>query len=179
VRRITGGGAIWHEHELTYAVVFPVGGPLPERCADCYPLLHGAIAAALHRRGATLQRQEQSCGDRRYREEPRCFAAPAADDLILGQAKVLGSAGRLRGGRMLIHGSLKLASNPWDGPCVCGCGLSPEQAREALREGLINALGGEAEPGEPSDEELSTRDELLRLRYADPAWVERREGPRA
>lgn len=178
VRRITGGGAIWHEHEFTYAVVAATGTVLPARSADCYPLLHGAIAAALARRGAHLEQQTASIGDHRYRDEPRCFASPAADDLVCAAGKVLGSAGRCRQGRMLVHGSLKLASNPWDGGVVAGCGLDAGSAREALCEGLIRALGGEAEAGELSAAERQRWRELLDLRYGDGGWVERREGPR-
>ncbi|MFW5845934.1 MAG: lipoyl protein ligase domain-containing protein [Planctomycetota bacterium] len=180
VRRITGGGAIWHDAEVTYAAVFPAAAPFPSRTRDAYPLLHGAIHTALAAQGARLRVQAAPSGDRRYREEPRCFASPAADDLIAGAAagKVLGSAGRQRGERILVHGSLKLASNPWDGPAVAGCGLAARDAARALETGLIAALGGTAEPGQLTATETRAAQDILSERYGDLGWVRERRGPR-
>jgi lipoate-protein ligase A len=180
VRRITGGGAIWHEHEVTYCLAGALGADgLPERARDLYPLIHGAVLAALARREARLDLQSETVGDRRYAAEPRCFASPAADDLVHADGgKVLGSAARARGGRVILHGSLKLASNAWDGPAVAGCGLSWEDAAAALREGVCAALGAPLSPGEWSAAELAETARLRTARYGDRAWVERREGLR-
>ncbi len=181
VRRITGGGAIWHEHEVTYCLVGILGQDgWPERVRDCYPLLHAAVQAALRHAGAPLQRQPDSIGDRRYRDEPRCFASPAADDLVAeGGGKVLGSAGRVRGQRVLIHGSLKLASNPWDGYAVSGCGLTFSAARSLLQTALPTAIGSTAEDGTWTDEEMIARQRIMQQRYGDDEWVVHRRGPRA
>ena len=181
VRRITGGGAIWHQHEVTYSLVGILGqAGLPLRTTDLYPLLHGAIRSALARRGAPLLAQLETIGDRRYADEPRCFASPAADDLVHADGgKALGSAARARGTRVLVHGSLKLATNPWDGPAVAACGLSADAAGEALLEGISMALGEPLQPGVLTAEEERQRDQLLTLRYGTDAWVVHRKGPRA
>ena len=181
VRRITGGGAIWHQHEVTYSLVGILGqAGLPLRTKDLYPLLHGAIRSALARRGAPLLAQLETIGDRRYADEPRCFASPAADDLVHADGgKALGSAARARGTRVLVHGSLKLATNPWDGPAVAACGLSADAAEEALLEGISVALGEPLQPGVLTAEEERQRDQLLTLRYGTDAWVVHRKGPRA
>lgn len=180
VRRITGGGAIWHEHEVTYCLVGTLGRDgWPERVRDCYPLLHGALRAALKHAGAALESQPESVGDRRYRDEPRCFASPAADDLVHGEGgKVLGSAGRVRGERVLIHGSLKLASNPWDGDAVRGCGLTFERAAAVMTEAFALALGQTLTPGEWNAGELAARERIRSVRYGDDGWVVARHGPR-
>lgn len=181
VRRITGGGAIWHEHEVTYALVGTLGQDgLPAQVRACYPLLHGAVLTALRRRGTPALRQPSSIGDRRYRDEPRCFASPAADDLVAAAGgKMLGSAGRVRNGRILIHGSLKLASNPWDGEAVSGCGLDADEARSLLREAFVTALAAEPVPESPSPLELAAHDRILAQRYGTTTWVEHRLGPPA
>lgn len=179
VRRITGGGAIWHEHEITYAVIVVLGQDgLPARTQDLYPLLHGHVAAALGQRRVAAGRQAVTVGDRRYHDEPRCFASPAADDLVLGDGKLLGSAARTRGQRVLVHGSLKLQTNAWDGPAVAGCGLPDEVAAEALRRGLVNALGGDAAPLAWPSGVLDEAARLRDLRYGDAGWVAERSGPR-
>lgn len=181
VRRITGGGAIWHEHEVTYALAGVLGeAGLPERTRDLYPLLHGAIRTELARRGAPLLAQPDTVGDRRYALEPRCFASPAADDLVHADGgKALGSAARARGSRVLVHGSLKLATNPWDGPAVAACGLDAVAAGEALVAGIANALRLTVEPGSLTAAEEHARERILQERYADDGWVVERRGPRA
>lgn len=181
VRRITGGGAIWHEHEVTYALAGMLGRDgLPQRTRDLYPLLHGAIRTELARRGAPLLAQPETVGDRRYAAEPRCFASPAADDLVHADGgKALGSAARARGTRVLVHGSLKLASNPWDGPAVAACGLDAVAASEALIVGIATALGLAVEPGELTTAEEQARQRIQRERYGDDGWVVERRGPRA
>lgn len=178
VRRITGGGAIWHEHEVTYAVVGRLGAHLPARTADIYARLHGAIRTALAQHGATLERQDLTVGDRRYAQEPRCFASPAAEDLVLEQGKVLGSAARTRGDRVLIHGSLKLASNPWDREVVTGCGLDAAAAASALLSGIATALALPVVAGRWTATELAARARIQAERYSDDRWVQERIGPR-
>lgn len=180
VRRITGGGAIWHEHEVTYCLVGRLGRDgFPGTAKDLYPLLHGAVRAALARSGAALERQAASVGDRRYRDEPRCFASPAADDLtVAGGGKTLGSAARQRGERILVHGSLKLASNPWDGETVAGCGLDPATAGAALLDGITTALGLQRHPGDVTAAEQAACARIRAERYGSDDWVVRRIGPR-
>jgi lipoate-protein ligase A len=180
VRRITGGGAIWHQHEVTYCLVGRLGAMgLPARMRDCYHVLHGGILAALARYGAAVALQDRDVGDRRYRSEPRCFASPAVADLVHpAGGKVLGSAGRDRGGRVLIHGSLKLASNPWDGAAVAGCGVDGEVAARALIEGICSALGLGTVDGTITPAEIAAAERIRGQRYGDEAWVRQRKGPR-
>ncbi len=44
VRRLTGGGAIWHHHEVTYALVVPADHPLARPSTGLYQAVHAAIA---------------------------------------------------------------------------------------------------------------------------------------
>ncbi len=186
VRRITGGGAIWHEHEATYCLVGELGTDgVPLRSADLYQVIHAAVARSLERRGIVLHRQSSTVGDRRYRDEPRCFASPACDDLVRtpaaavgGLGKVLGSAARTRGQRVLVHGSLKLASNPWDGDAAAGCGLSFADAATLLEQATAEALGLQPQPDVWTAAEQSARERIRAERYATDAWVVERRGPR-
>ena len=43
MRRPTGGGAIWHHHELTYALVVPESHPLARPSTQLYRAVHAAI----------------------------------------------------------------------------------------------------------------------------------------
>ncbi len=179
VRRITGGGAIWHEHEVTYSILCFPGKDLPAGSAACYARLHGCILERLRQAGAHLGSQGNTVGDKTYHKELRCFASPAKDDIVHSEGgKVVGSAGRCRDDRMLIHGSLKLASNPWDQQVVAGCGLTTEIAREALLAGLIDAFNMPTISSNWTDEEEDSFQELHDIRYGTPDWVHNRSGPR-
>jgi lipoate-protein ligase A len=180
VRRITGGGAIWHEHEVTYCLVGTLGTcGFPGDTRSLYAALHGEVLAELARRGAALSLQRDAAGDRRYREEPRCFASPAVNDLIAAAGgKSLGSAARVRGERVLVHGSLKLASNRWDERAVAACGVTRDEAAAALVAGIARALGAAPESDSVTNAEAAARDRIRAARYGSDAWVVRRIGPR-
>ena len=183
VRRITGGGAIWHEFEVTYALVGTLGvAGLPPRTKDCYPHLHGHLQQALAQCGAGVDLAPADVGDRAFRSEVRCFAAPAQDDLLRTAdgvtGKVVGSAGRTHGDRVLIHGSLKIASNVWDQEVVAGCGLPLAEARQALFNGLRASLTADFVDDDLTDAERAAWDDFHTMRYVTADWVEHRRGPR-
>jgi lipoate-protein ligase A len=109
VRRPTGGRAVWHEHEVTYAVAAPIVAF--GRLRDAYRAIHERLAAALRSLGADVT----LAGDRptiRLSAQPTaCFAATVGGEVLAGGRKVIGSAQVRRGAAFLQHGSILL-----DGP---------------------------------------------------------------
>lgn len=108
VRRPTGGRAVWHADELTYAVAAP--GELLGALRDAYRTIHELLAAALHRLGAPVALApapvtSPSLGS------GACFAAPVGGELVLGPDKLVGSAQVRQGIALLQHGSLLLAGS--------------------------------------------------------------------
>jgi lipoate-protein ligase A len=107
VRRPTGGRAVWHQHEVTYAVAAPVAafGSLREG----YRTLHGRLAGALRRLGAdaTLAPDARPTS----LASGACFAAPAGGEVLVGGRKVIGSAQVRRGRAFLQHGSILLGGS--------------------------------------------------------------------
>jgi len=108
VRRPTGGRAVWHADELTYAVAAPVAafGTL----AEAYRRIHATIATALTALGvpASLasppaQTSALSAG--------ACFASPAGGEIMMGGRKVVGSAQLRERGALLQHGSVLLGGS--------------------------------------------------------------------
>ena len=106
VRRPTGGRAVWHEHEVTYAVAAPLAAF--GRLRDAYRAIHERLAAALRSLGADVTLAE----DRPtvpLRDRPTaCFAATVGGEVLAAGRKVIGSAQVRRGAAFLQHGSILL-----------------------------------------------------------------------
>jgi lipoate-protein ligase A len=104
VRRPTGGRAVWHARELTYAVAAPLAAFGGARAA--YPEIHRWLAAAVERLGlaASLAPPRTVPG---VGAGP-CFAAPVGGEVLVQGRKVAGSAQRRLGSAFLQHGSLLL-----------------------------------------------------------------------
>jgi lipoate-protein ligase A len=107
VRRPTGGRAVWHSGELTYAVAAPLGryGSL----AEAYCRIHTMLAVALRRIGA-----EVSLAPRRTRPSAlhgACFADPVGGEIVARGRKLVGSAQLRQGNAFLQHGSILITGS--------------------------------------------------------------------
>ncbi len=105
VRRPTGGRAVWHADEVTYAVAAPIHtfGTL----AETYRQIHETLAEALrslHFPAALASPPART----RALDAGACFASPAGGEVVLGGGKVVGSAQLREGGAFLQHGSILL-----------------------------------------------------------------------
>jgi lipoate-protein ligase A len=69
VRRITGGGAILPQSEVTYCLIARRGRDIPQRTQDAFALLHGHISAALQAHGVDCYLNPQQLGDKRYHQD--------------------------------------------------------------------------------------------------------------
>lgn len=104
VRRPTGGRAVWHDRELTYAVAAPIAafGTL----AQAYRIIHERIATALGTVGvvATVApaARPESIG------AGACFASAVGGEVVAGRRKIVGSAQVSSGAAFLQHGSILL-----------------------------------------------------------------------
>jgi lipoyl(octanoyl) transferase len=104
VRRPTGGRAVWHGRELTYAVTARVSrfGSLQ----PAYLEVHTMLGDALRQLGA-----DASLAPPR-RAAPvdagACFSQPAGGEVMVRGKKIIGSAQLRRGAALLQHGSILL-----------------------------------------------------------------------
>ncbi len=110
VRRITGGGAIYHCRELTYALIAPAGMlDLPARMADSYRHIHAPFIRVLREFGV-----EAADGpDAATHRTTVCFDSITPYDVSVRGRKIMGSAQRRHRQFFLQHGSLPLEANPF------------------------------------------------------------------
>jgi lipoate-protein ligase A len=178
VRRITGGGAIHHQRELTFSLALDLAHPLyAGPVASSYERVHALVAAALAEFGVEAAVRGERALESDRPDSGMCFHHSTALDLAWDGRKGVGSAQRRRGGRVLHHGSIKLGTTPLEGDIAFvdrqQTGLDARSFAPALRRAFEQGLGVRLESGVPTPDE---RDEarVLGARYVDPQFVRRR-----
>ena len=106
IRRPTGGQAVWHEHEVTYAVVAPIAvfGSLRK----AYWEIHTRLARALRSLGVDAVLAPAHPPIRPSAHPASCFASPVGGEILVNGRKLVGSAQIRRGDAFLQHGSILL-----------------------------------------------------------------------
>ena len=111
VRRCTGGRAVLHDHEVTYALIASEsGGDFGCSTLENYRLIAEALQEAFSYFGffPTLQSGRDRGRAGELSGQSVCFAVPAQYELVLNGCKMVGSAQRRWQGTFLQHGSIPL-----------------------------------------------------------------------
>lgn len=179
VRRASGGGAIWHDREITYALVIPREHPLAHRSTSLYRAVHGAILRVLGRMGLEADRRGEGAGGSTGARPFLCFADRDPEDLVVGSSKVVGSAQRRRAGAVLQHGSILLERSPTtpELPGAVDLAEVPADAGAWLvtfRSTLTAELDLAPIESQISPAEARQAEELERRVYRSPSWTRRR-----
>jgi len=107
VRRPTGGRAVLHQGDLTYAIV--LSGLTGTRQA-VYQTICRFLEVGWRQMGVQLH---YGSANRGYAQNPNCFGAATIADLVMASgAKLIGSAQLRRGTAILQHGSIRLNPDP-------------------------------------------------------------------
>ncbi|MFA6505749.1 MAG: biotin/lipoate A/B protein ligase family protein [Treponemataceae bacterium] len=182
VRRITGGGAVFHQAEITYSIVIPETSPLaPKSILDSYGILCGGVIEGL--RGLGLESS---------------FAP--INDIVSGGKKVSGNAQTRKKNCLLQHGTvlldvdvelmfdlLKVPAEKAKGKLIqdvkervtgvnalLGRTVDYSEAEAAMASGFSKALDAFLTESGPSAVELDRAGEIARTKFADPSWTGRR-----
>lgn len=110
VRRSTGGRAVLHDQEVTYAVIAPVNsGTFGNSVLDCYRVISSVLLKVLKDLGlpAELVPGKQKGGVQNVAKAV-CFSAPSQFELVIAGCKVIGSAQKRYENCFLQHGSIPL-----------------------------------------------------------------------
>jgi lipoate-protein ligase A len=174
VRRPSGGAALVHHHEITYALAVPpgkewhAGGPW-------MPRMHGMIARAIAECGVQLL--PVTAVDAVKHGEVLCFQQLTPGDLIGDGSKVVGSAQRKYCGALLQHGSI-LIRRSHHAPALPGiedltaCLLPVKWA--AVEHEFWLETNWNLTPATFTDDERMAIAALVREKYGTPEWNERR-----
>ena len=183
VRRPTGGRAVWHAGELTYAVAAPAEelGSL----RDAYVAIHLVLRDAIRRLGARAELAP--LGRARGVDAGACFASPAGGEVMVMGRKAVGSAQLRRGAALLQHGSILLE----DDQAIVGQvtrGEAPADLSLPLRRALgrivpwaeaasavtaaaADAWGAGSRPGRDEEAAILARATDSSERFRAPAWT--------
>lgn len=129
VRRPTGGDAVLHDGELTFAVAVSLPGPWRLRPRAFAETVADALAGALRAAGLTAERIRSGEGAPARAGTWSCFARPASGEVRVGSFKVAGIASRFTRGAALSHASVPLTSRHRD---VALFRKEPERDRSEL-----------------------------------------------
>jgi lipoate-protein ligase A len=173
VRRVSGGGAVVHAGDLTYAVVAPLGTrQLPGDLRGSFEWIREALVAGLREAGLDARRGTPREGAERLEI---CFAGATGYEVELAGRKLVGSAQRRTPWGFLQHGSIRLAD---DGPLYRELlGLEPPLpaadicatlARRSIVRAFERALGERLERSELEPAEVQERMRRTAARAREP-----------
>lgn len=185
VRRPTGGRAVLHHREVTYAVVLPraaAGRPREVYLKICRGILRG-----LERLG--VRADFAPVGSHRRGGGPSCFAAASDYEVLVDGRKLVGSAQVWRSGNLLQHGAVLLSADralwarlmgqPDAADGLIGLlevrpGLTFNQVVGALAAGFAEEFGMGLVAGGWGSAELERAGRLVQEKYARSSWTGRR-----
>lgn len=176
VRRPSGGDTLVHHHEVTYALALPAG-PSWQSGESWAWRMHRILAAALNTLGVPARLHEPAADQ--AVEGPLCFHHFTAGDLLLGSAKIGGSAQRRQRGALLQHGAILLAQSPHT-PSLPGIRelidreLTVEETCQAIRDEFVQWSGWELAAADWTTPEQRLIDELATTKYTREAWNRKR-----
>ncbi len=166
VRRPTGGEALVHHHEMTYALALPKGG------THWLCRMHRLITAALKDLGL----KALTCPT----EQPSatgllCFQHHTPGDVILNGAKIVGSAQRRWRQALLQHGSILLAASPFTPELpglkeLTGQTFTTEDIEPGIMRHLMSQTGWTLPMAAWTPAEEQRIAELVQSRYGHDSW---------
>ena len=173
--RPSGGAALLHHVELTYALALPPGRDWQPPGSSWVCRFHQIGRETLE----TFNVHGYLCQVEEKRGDILCFQHHTPGDLIVARHKVVGSAQRKLRGALLQHGGILLMSSHHTPhlPGIIDLGGPPilfDDLPEALRKAFRAATGWRLEP-EPFNEAEQTRVVTIRTeRYESDEWNRRR-----
>ena len=190
VRRITGGGAIYHADEVTYAVICaPHQIPAASSVNDSFRVLTSFLLAFYRDLGlhaayaADAALPDRQVGGR----TPFCFAGTERYDILVNGRKMGGNAQRRQKAVIFQHGSIPLCDRWREGLAYLrtrpeglddavtslateGRDVALSELKQRLTRCFCTQLGGRLQPSGLSTGEQDTMQRLMDAKYRSPGW---------
>lgn len=200
VRRPTGGRAILHTDELTYAVIAPDQEPrVAGGVLESYLRLSRALLKALRLMGLDPEANEKAAEPASGGFNPVCFEVPSNYEITVDGKKLIGSAQARRMEGILQHGTLPLTGDltrivavlPFEDDkarekararllahaatveAITGTAPTWQQASEAFKQAFSEELNLELVPGGLTETERGRARVLMEEKYSHASWTER------
>ncbi|NWF97095.1 MAG: lipoate--protein ligase family protein [Candidatus Thorarchaeota archaeon] len=180
VRRLTGGGAVYHDYEgeVTYSIIIPKDHRLaPRDIAESYRVLCGGVISALAKLGLSSSFQP-------------------INDILVEKKKISGNAQTRRHSCLLQHGTVlvrldveamfsvlkvhpvkisdKVVTDVKQRVTSISDALSRrvslEEVARAMEKGFSEALGIKLVPGKLTSEEEADVEHLVKTKYSTDSW---------
>jgi lipoate-protein ligase A len=112
-QRPTGGGLVFHEHDLCLSLCWRAGQPpLPARLKDHYAWIHNVLLDALQPGAETRLATCRDCAVSAPFAVRDCFSEPVAFDVLQNDRKIAGGALCRQKDAFLYQGSLQNIADP-------------------------------------------------------------------
>jgi len=200
VRRPTGGRAILHVDELTYAVIAPQTDPrVRGGVLESYLRLSEALLEALRLLGLQPHANQSAPNQNPKSPNPVCFEVPSNYEITVNGKKLIGSAQARRKDGLLQHGALplfgdltriitalkfsddaaqvaaeqRLLAHATTVERELGHSITWEQASQAFQDAFAEVLNINLVPDSLTPDEIQRAHQLMEEKYAHTAWTER------
>ncbi len=190
VRRITGGGVIYHADEITYSIICsPDQIPEARSIKDSFRVLTGFLLQFYRNLGLDALYALDCCSsDEKLGERtPFCFAGKESFDILVNGRKIGGNAQRRLKQVVFQHGSIPIQNRVADGivylrqhpagveervTCLAGEGMSKDTPflKSVLKDAFCSNLGTVLLETNPTDIEQQMAVKLYREKYLNVHW---------
>lgn len=196
VRRITGGGVIYHADELTYSIICaPEQIPETNSIKDSFRVLTGFLLRFYRDLGldACYAVDGHDSGEKLGERTPFCFAGKESYDILVNGRKIGGNAQRRLKRIIFQHGSIPILDRLADGiaclrhrldnlsdrvTCLSAQGVvrDREYLNTVLKNAFCSNLDASLFETGPTNHELRLADRLLHEKYLNDNWNLNGEG---
>ena len=198
VRRLSGGRAVLHHHELTYSVICREGTPpLGSSVLETYKTISECLIHTLRDLGLQVQwiaSRNKHAAAQEKDKTASCFSSPSWYEITVDGKKICGSAQKRGDGVLLQHGSLLIEYDPEllagvlhsrkdeekflteirTSTTAINRHLSKKVDFKQLKKLVLNSFEDQLKisltPGELSEYESQLKDTLLKEKYSTDQW---------
>jgi len=166
VRRFTGGRAVLHHLEMTYAIAAPLDRGAFNNCSlqETYQLIARALDSALQNLGVTRAAISFQPDQSNQTKKAQCFVSVSQFELAENEKKIVGSAQKRSRNAFLQHGSILF---DFDSELQQGCVNNPDPEIEMKIAPLRAVLGHVPDFDEVQQSLIEGFDEVLNVQFEE------------